>query len=152
MTWKDYAAQKEFVMLAAISANQTADGDGSDELGIFKVELFKDDQYVKDLYYADLNDATTNPDFGTYTNGWKKSFNPSKSGVDFEVRDEACYLKMSLEELDANNVKAKCEIVLPCTNSPFAYAPCWIKGVDSTGAYDNSGAGENRHGFYMLTY
>ena len=50
LTWKDYAAMKEFVMLAAISANQTADADGSDELGIFKVELYKDDAYVKDLF------------------------------------------------------------------------------------------------------
>ena len=50
LTWKDYAAMKEFVMLAAISANQTADADGSDELGVFKVELFKDDAYVKDLF------------------------------------------------------------------------------------------------------
>merc|ERR1712070_187755 len=71
MTWKDYAAQKQFVMLAAISANQTADGDGSDELGIFKVELYKENQYVRDLVYKDLNDASTNTDFGTYTNGWK---------------------------------------------------------------------------------
>lgn len=43
LTWKDFAAKKQFRMLAAISANQTADDDGSDELGVFKVELFKED-------------------------------------------------------------------------------------------------------------
>lgn len=143
---------KQFVMLAAISANQTADGDGSDELGIFKVELYKNNQFVENLFEKDLNDADTNDDFGSYTNGWRKEFSTSGAVADFTVQDEACYLRMSMEELDSNDITAKCEINLPCTNSPFAYAPCWIKGVDANGDYDSSGAGETRHGFYMLTY
>lgn len=153
LTWKDYAAQKEFVMLAAMSANQTADGDGNDELGVFKVELFKNDVYVEDLFNHDLNDADTNDDFGTYENGWKKQFSGRGATQGFTYDgEESCYLKMSMEELDSNGVTAMCEVVLPCNNSPYAYAPCWIKGVDANGDYDNTGTGENRHGFYMLTY
>ena len=155
LTWKDYAAMKEFVMLAAISANQTADDDGSDELGLFKVALYKDDQFEKNLFEKDLNDPATNDDFGAYTNGWKKDFSVTTNGnnvADFTLYDESCYLKMTMEEIDSNNVKAQCDIVMPCTNTPFAYAPCWIKGVDANGDYVNTGTGENRHGFYMLTY
>ena len=154
LTWRDYAAMKEFVMLAAISANQTADDDGSDELGMFKVELFQDGVKTKDLFKKDLNDPATNPDHGTYTAGWKKSFVGQGDGnvAPFTNYDDTCHIKMSLEEIDSNSVTAKCEIVLPCVNTPFAYAPCWIKGVKADGTYDNSGTGENRHGFYMLTY
>lgn len=100
----------------------------------------------------DLNDASTNPDFGTYTNGWSKNLTGDKA-IDFTYYDyEKCHLKFSLEEIDSSSVTAKCEVVVPCTNTPFAYAPCWIKGVDSSGAYVNTGTGENRHGFYMLTF
>jgi len=51
-----------------------------------------------------------------------------------------------MEELDANNVTAKCEIDLPCTNTAFSYAPCWLKGTT------DDATSENRHGYYMLTY
>lgn len=96
LTWEDYAAMKQFVMLAAISANQTADGDGSDELGIFKVELFENDEKVMDLFRSDLNDADSNPDFGTYTNGWKKDFSTygDRAVADFTNYDDRCYIKM----------------------------------------------------------
>jgi hypothetical protein len=77
--------------------------------------------------------------------------NGPASGFDYDG-SENCYLKMSMEELDAGDAKATCEVVLPCTNSPFAYAPCWLKGKDANGDYDNTGAGEFRHGFYMLQY
>ena len=159
LTWRDYANKKEFIMLAAGIANQTADADGNDELGVFKVELYKDNNYVKDLFNKDLNDASTNDDFGTYQNGWRKDFTtPGNEAVaDFEWNENSeseCYLKMSMEELDgsAEEYKSTCEVKLPCTNSPFAYAPCWIKGTDANGDYDNTGAGEFRHGFYMMTY
>ena len=74
MTREGYSKEKEFVMLSAMNANQTADADGSDELGEFKIELFKNSAYVKTLFSTDLSDATENSDFGTYANGWEKEF------------------------------------------------------------------------------
>ena len=64
---------KEFVMLAAMNANQTADADGSDELGIFKVGLFYGNTWQGDIFYTDLN-ATDAADKGNYTKGWSKRF------------------------------------------------------------------------------
>ena len=60
---------------------------------------------------------------------------------------------MTLTEQDTgDSANATCTVRLPCTNTPYAYAPCWLKGKDANGDYDNTGAGEFRHGFYMMTY
>ena len=139
---------KEFVMLAAMNADMTADADGNDELGVFKVGLFKGNQWERDIFYTDLSDPDSE-DFGNYVAGWTKTFADEGLATEFEVVDD-CYLKMYLEELDSNDVKAFCEIDLPCTNTAFAYAPCWLKGTEDNGA--DADTNEERHGYYMLTY
>ena len=142
--YEDFAHRKEFVMLAAMNANQTADADGSDELGIFKVGLFSGNRWQTDIFRADLNDSTS-ADFGNYTKGWTKTFARDGKANEFELVDD-CHIQVYMEELDADNVTAKCEIDLPCTNTAFSYAPCWLKGTT------DDATSENRHGYYMLTY
>ena len=144
MMYEDFLETKEFVMLAAMNANQTADADGSDELGIFKVGLFDGGRWQRDIFWADLN-ATDAEDKGNYTTGWSKRFSTDGQVSEFELVDD-CHIKVHLEELDANNVTAKCEIDLPCTNTAFSYAPCWLQGTT------DDATSENRHGYYMLTY
>ena len=142
--YEDFVDIKEFVMLAAMNANQTADADGSDELGVFKVGLFKGNKWEKDIFWTNLNDPNS-PDYGNYTKGWNKRFAADGQVSEFEVVDD-CHIKVYLEELDANNVNATCEIDLPCSNTAFSYAPCWLKGTT------DDHTSENRHGYYMLTY
>jgi hypothetical protein len=60
---------KTFTMLAAMNANMTADADGTDELGLFKVAQYNNDVYVGDLFSYDLSNDTT-----SYVSGWKKTF------------------------------------------------------------------------------
>jgi hypothetical protein len=53
-------------MLAAMNANKTSDADGTDELGVFKVDVYKAGVYDSNLFYKDLSDDTT-----SFVAGWR---------------------------------------------------------------------------------
>ena len=53
--WEDFEMTKTFTMLNAMNANMTADADGTDELGIFRVEHYNNDLFVDNLFEMDLS-------------------------------------------------------------------------------------------------
>jgi hypothetical protein len=99
--YDDFAKTKRFTMLSAMNANMTTDTDGTDELGIFKVDLFNDDQFIEHLFKIDLSDDTT-----SFVSGWKKTYKNEVSSYDF-VAEDNCYLRFHLEEIDTEEEEAE---------------------------------------------
>ena len=125
-SYDDYEMTKTFTMLAAMNANMTADADGTDELSIFRVEHYNNDVFVDNLFEMDLSNDTT-----SYVSGWSQTFKDAVEAYDF-VADDDCYLRIYLEETDTDpndstaTVSSTCNVDVPCSNTPFAYAPCWL--------------------------
>ena len=46
-------------MLAAMNINKTTDADGTDELGIFRVDIYKNGVFSENMFYKDLSDDDT---------------------------------------------------------------------------------------------
>jgi hypothetical protein len=122
----DFEMTKRFTMLAAMNANMTADTDGTDELGLFRVEHYNNDVFVDYLFEMDLSNDTT-----SYVSGWSETFKNNVESYDF-VAEDNCYLRFYLEEIDTDpddstaTVSSVCNVDVPCANTPFAYAPCWL--------------------------
>jgi hypothetical protein len=56
-----------------------------------------------------------------------------------------------LEEADTNSTQT-CSIDVPCTNTKFSYAPCWLEATDLAAANSTTNSTENGNGYYMITY
>ena len=108
-------------MLAAMNINQTTDADGTDELGIFRADVFKNGVYSDNMFYKDLSDEDNT---NVYVKGWKQRFSGAGAEYTFEASAD-CFIRMTLEEIDTSSNQT-CSIDVPCTNTPFSYAPCWI--------------------------
>ena len=138
--FEDFENQKTFTMLAAMNANKTSDADGTDELGVFKVDLFRAGQFESNVFWKDLSGDTT-----SFVKGWDQRFDAGSEDHTFTYSED-CFLRIRLEEIDTNS-NSSCSIDVPCEDTPFSYAPCWIKG-----AWDTDESDEYGHGYYMLTY
>ena len=139
--FEDFESQKVFKMLAAMNANKTSDADGTDELGEFTVDLYHDGAFKHNVFYRDLSSDTE-----SFVKGWQTRFDAtSAEEYTFQSSDD-CFLRISLEEIDTDS-NSYCKIDVPCDDTQFSYAPCWIKG-----AYDTDTSDEYGHGYYMLTY
>ena len=79
----------------------------------------------------------------SFVPGWRKNFGAS---LDFKKESENCYIKFTLEEVDAaaNQTAA---IDVSCADTPFNYAPLWVKGDWDTLNDDESG-----HGYYGFMF
>jgi hypothetical protein len=77
-----------------------------------------------------------------FVKGWSESYQASDSMEWDFTYDDNCFIKFTLEEQDSevNTVDVEkttystqsCNVDVPCTDTPFAYAPCWVKGDSET--------------------
>lgn len=119
-----------------MNANQTSDSDGTDELNIFQVSLYKNQRFIKYLMNEDISGTT-------YEEGWSQSFRDLQT--DFMI-SKSCFLRFYVEEQDSGSVQS-CTVDTPCTDTMFSYAPCMLVGDN-----DSSASNDKEHGYYVITF
>ena len=77
-------------MLAAMNANKTSDADGTDELGVFKVDVFRAGQFESNVFWKDLSGDTT-----SFVKGWDARFDQGSEEYTFAASED-CFLRMFL--------------------------------------------------------
>jgi hypothetical protein len=110
-------------------------------MNFFKAAVYLNNQWDANLFYMNLTAATDK-----FTKGWKESYQADDSKEWDFTYDDNCFIKFTLEEQDTD-ATSQCVVDVPCTDTPFAYAPCWVKGASDTANDDEYG-----HGYYVITY